>query len=81
MTAGWRVFAEWCATASVGRQETSTERPDWQAARSEALQLACLSGVRYVVVQDLDGVVAGEYDRYTNRWREYRRHLGALPFS
>lgn len=55
--------------------ETVYEHPSWPAARRDALQLTCLAGTRYVSVQRPDGVVAGEYDRYTNRWRQYRRAL------
>lgn len=67
----WTVHTSWRAHRSLPAAETTESHPDWPTARRDALGLACLSGVRYVTVQDPDGVVVGDWDRYTNRWREY----------
>ena len=68
----WTVYTSWKANGTVVAAETAQALPDWPAARRTALSLACCRGARYVSVQGPDDVVAGEYDRYTNRWREYR---------
>lgn len=74
MTAArWTVYTSWQATGTTSAAETSETLPDWTTARRKARQLACCRGVRYASVQDPGDVVAGEYDRYTNRWREYDR--------
>jgi hypothetical protein len=67
----WTVYTSWRASVVVPAAETSETHPDWPTARRQALNFACCNGVRYVSVQDPDDVVVGEYDRYTNRWREY----------
>jgi hypothetical protein len=67
----WTVYTSWRAYRSLAATETVEPCLDWPTARRQALSLACCAGVRYVSVQDPDDVVAGEYDRYTNRWREY----------
>jgi hypothetical protein len=75
------MFVSWIALPDVGfgpwvTPESCTDFPTWPTARYAALQAACLAGVRYVSVQRPgDDVVAGEYDRYTKRWRQYRRAL------
>lgn len=69
----WTVYASWQATRSTPAQETSETRPNRGAAIAAAISLACCAGVRYVTVQDPGHVVVGEYDRYTNRWREYHQ--------
>lgn len=74
----WRVFSSWEAIRRPGFKpwvgpELWTEHDSWPAARLNARQVACLAGVRYVSVQDPNDVVVGEYDRYTNRWREYAK--------
>lgn len=76
MTA-WQVLVSWVALPDRGHgswaePEYSEEHPDWPAARHAGRHWTCLAGVRYVSVLDPDSVVVGEYDRYTNRWREYR---------
>ncbi|MGW3808838.1 hypothetical protein [Micromonospora sp. NPDC005113] len=73
----WTVHTSWREWKSAPAVETAWEYPDWPTARQAALRDACLAGVRYVTVQDPEGVVAGDYDRYTNRWREYALHIGA----
>jgi hypothetical protein len=65
----WTVYTSWEACGPIS--ETSETHPAWPTARSQALHLACLRGVRYVSVQGPGDIVAGEYDRYTNTWREY----------
>jgi hypothetical protein len=73
------VHASWRSAGTGGGDETCETFPDWPTARRHALGLACLAGVRYVAVQNPDDVVAGEYDGYTNRWREYGLHVGSCP--
>lgn len=77
---GWRVFASWQGFPDptfglYAGPETVTEHPTWAKARHDALQHACMRGVRYVSVQRPDDVVAGEYDRITNHWRQYPHTL------
>lgn len=72
----WRVFVSWQGVPDRvlglwSGPETCTEHPSWPEARRQALQMSCLHGTRYVTVQDPTDVVIGEYDRYTNRWRQY----------
>lgn len=76
-TASWTVYTTWRESGSVSAAETSQTFPDWSTARHHARRNACLAGVRYVTIVDPEDVVAGEYDRYTNRWREYALHIGA----
>lgn len=80
MGGSWRVFVSWVGythpTFGVWTYpETCTEHPTWPTARRDAFHWACLAGVRYVSVQRPDDVVAGEYDAYTKRWRQYPRAL------
>jgi hypothetical protein len=63
----WTVHTTWRTRGT----DTAEIRPDWPTARRKAMQLACLAGTLYVSVQDPTDVVAGEWDRWTNRWREY----------
>lgn len=68
----WAVYTSWQPIAGeTGLVETAQTFPDWATARSTALHLTCCRGTRYVSVQGPDDVVAAEYDRYTNYWREY----------
>lgn len=69
----WTIHTSWRAHGILPATETVDTRPDWPTARRQALALVCCAGARYVTVQDPDDVVAGEWDRYTNRWREYHR--------
>lgn len=83
---GWRVFASWQGTpdrthGSWAGPETCREHPSWPAARRDALRTAALRGARYVTVQDPDDVVVGDYDRYTNYWRQYPRALVAVDHT
>ncbi|MCG5464327.1 hypothetical protein MED01_002493 [Micromonospora sp. MED01] len=72
----WTVHTSWRAHRSLRADETTSTHPDWPTARRIALRLACLSGARYVTVQDPTGVVVADWDAYTNRWREYALHVG-----
>lgn len=74
----WTIHTSWRAYRTIPAAETSETRPDWQTARGDALRLCCLAGVRYVTVHGPGDVVVADYDRYTNRWREYPRSLAAL---
>lgn len=74
---GWTVYTSWRAHGSLPAAETSETHPDWPTARRQARRHLCLSGVRYVTVLDPEGIVAGDYDWYTGRWREYALHIGA----
>jgi hypothetical protein len=71
----WRVYAYWTAIQMHAEREECRQHDTWAAARQDALQLSCLAGIRYLIVARPDAVVAGEYDRYTNRWRQYPRTL------
>ena len=71
------VHTAWRAHGVLPACEFSKPYPDWPSARQEALRHACLSGVRYITVQDPTGVVVGDWDWYTNRWRVYALHIGA----
>ena len=73
----WTVYTSWQANGTVSAAETCETRTDWPTARRHALSLTCCRGVRYVSLQGPGDVVVGEYDRYTNRWREYIRALAA----
>jgi hypothetical protein len=70
-TSVWTVHTSWRRCGPVN--ETVQSYPDWPTARRHGRQLACLRGVLLVSVQDPDDVVVGEYDRATNRWREYHQ--------
>ncbi|MFD6565495.1 hypothetical protein [Micromonospora profundi] len=72
----WTVHTSWRAHRSLPAAETTSTHPDWPTARHNALRLVCLAGARYVTVQDPTGVVVGDWDWYTNRWREYALHIG-----
>ncbi|MBC9005166.1 hypothetical protein [Micromonospora aurantiaca (nom. illeg.)] len=77
MTAGsFTVFVSWQGSSTVAAVETREPLLDWPSARSLALRLACCNGARYVTVQGPGAVVVGDWDRYTNRWREYALHVG-----
>ncbi|MFI2663385.1 hypothetical protein [Micromonospora carbonacea] len=69
----WAVYTSWQALDNELPPETRRTASTWEAARRMALYDACLAGVRYVTVQGPDDAIHGEWDRYTNRWREYRR--------
>ena len=77
MTGAWTVHTSWKAVGDSLAVELSESHPDWPSARRGAMRYACLAGVRYTSVQGPDDVVVGDYDRYTNRWREYAVHVGA----
>ncbi|MEV2239613.1 hypothetical protein [Micromonospora sp. NPDC049891] len=71
------VYTTWQATRTSPAVETRKVFHDWTTARRHALQTACLAGARYVTLcVGSDEVVHGEWDRYTNRWREYMRPGG-----
>ncbi|MEU7170341.1 hypothetical protein ABZ949_02470 [Micromonospora tulbaghiae] len=72
----WTVHTSWRAHRSVPAGETTAVFPDWPTARRQGRHLACLEGVRYVQVEGPGSVVVGDYDRYTNVWREYTFPLG-----
>lgn len=71
----WTVYSVWSAISDWPAYEMCGEFPDRETARRSGLKMACLSGVRYVTVVDPDHVVTADYDRYTNRWREYKPPL------
>ncbi|MEV5211238.1 hypothetical protein AB0K35_27580 [Micromonospora sp. NPDC053740] len=73
----WTVHTSWRANGNLRADNLTESHPDWPTARRAGLQYACLAGIRYVTVTDPDDVVAGDYDRYTNRWREYALQVGA----
>lgn len=73
----WTVIASWQASGHLSATETEQTYGELPAARRAALDLASCRGVRYVQLQGPGHLVVGEYDRYTNGWREYRHLLGA----
>lgn len=74
----WTVVEEWAPISSGWCPgETSETFPDYPPARRHAMQMACLRGVRYVVLLDPHQVIAGEYLRFTNVFRQYALHIGA----
>lgn len=78
MTGVWTVFTSWRASGSLRAAETCQTFDTWPAARRQGRQLACCRGARYVSVQGSGDVVCGEWDAYTNRWREYPRALAVI---
>jgi hypothetical protein len=48
------------------------EHETWEQARRDGLGMACLRGTYFVDVTDASGVVLAEYDRISNKWRDYR---------
>lgn len=74
---GWTVHAEWKALTGGCADETSQTFPDWPTARRNGLKTACLRGVRSVTILDPESIVAADYDRSTNQWRQYALHIGA----
>lgn len=74
MKSPWKVFASWRAIPDSAF-ESCREHASWPEARHDALKTACLSGVRYISVQDPNDIAVGEYDQITNRWRQYPRTL------
>jgi hypothetical protein len=74
---GWTVFTVWRAGIDIEPVEVGQMFPDWFTARRHALKTTCLTGVRSVTLCDPQLVVAGDFDRITGRWREYRLRIGA----
>ncbi len=74
----WTVYVQWLPTSGLPTRETVDIRSDWLTARRFGLRMACLTGVRYVTVTGPDGSVVGDWDRYSNRWREYPRTLSVV---
>lgn len=78
MTGVWTVFTSWRASGPVSAAETSQTFTDWPSARRQARDLVCCRDARYVSVQGPGDVVVAEWDRYSNRWREYPRALAVV---
>lgn len=74
----WTVYTTWQAYGVVPATETSETHPNWATARRRALHLACCHGARYITVCGPDDVICGDWDAYTNRWREYPRSLAEI---
>lgn len=72
----WTVHTSWAPLPQLGVVDVWEQFPDWPAARRSALKLACLAGVRYVSVVDPQHTVAGDYDRFSGRWRTYALPVG-----
>lgn len=77
MTVTWTVYVSWRATSDGRADETFGTFSDWPTARRNGRQVSCFDGVRYITILDPDHIVTADYDRYTNRWREYALHIGA----
>ncbi|MFI5852284.1 hypothetical protein ACIA7R_31415 [Micromonospora chalcea] len=74
----WTVHVVWQAYGYCPGGEVSTTSTDWSTARRQALHLTCSRGARYVTLTGPGDVVVADWDRYTNRWREYLRTLAVL---
>lgn len=74
----WTVYSDWQPRRGFPAKEMRQEFPDWSAARRQALRNTCIRGVRYVTACGPGDVVAGNWDRYTNRWREYPEAIALL---